>query len=378
MVVTGQRADVLIAGAGIAGSSVAFELAARCSVILLEREAQPGYHSTGRSAAMFIETYGTPAVRSLTRASRGFLTRPPDGFTDYPLLAPRGMLHIARPDQRQALETAERQASATVRRLCAADVRALVPLIEPSYVQGGLLEPDAMAIDVSALHQGYLRDLRRRGGLLVTDAEIAAVERVGKGWRVETNSGSFEGDVLIDAAGAWADQVARLAGVAPIGLVTKRRTAILIDPPNDVDAQGWPMVIDVDEQFYLKPEAGKLLVSPADETPVVPGDVQPEEFDVARAVNRYERLTGRSVKRVAHRWAGLRSFVDDEDPVVGPDPEAPSFFWLAGQGGFGIMTAPALARIAASLINTGDADPNSLGLDPARLGPARLRARLRP
>jgi D-arginine dehydrogenase len=375
--VTGQHADVLIAGAGIAGSSLAFELAARRSVVLLEREVQPGYHSTGRSAAMLTETYGTPAVRALARASRSFLAHPPSDFTDHPLLTPRGMLHIARPDQRHALETAERQAPATSRRLSAAEVRALVPLIEPGYVESGLLEPDAMAIDVSALHEGYLRGLRRRGGLLVTDAEIAAVERTGEGWRVETKSGSFGGDVLIDAAGAWADQVARLAGVTPIGLVAKRRTAILIDPPDDLDAQAWPMVIDVDEQFYLKPEGGKLLVSPADETPVAPGDAQPEELDVARAVDRYERLTGQSVRRVAHRWAGLRSFVADEDPVVGPDPEVPSFFWLAGQGGFGIMTAPALARIAASLITTGDAGPNSFGLDPAQLGPARLRRRLR-
>ena len=242
---------------------------------------------------MLTETYGTPAVRALARASRGFLAQPPPDFTDQPLLARRGMLHIARPDQRQALEAAERQAAATVRRLDAAGVRALVSLIAPGYVDGGLLEHDARAIEVNALHQGYLRGMRRRGGLLVTHAAITAIERAGRRWRVDTASGSFSGDLLVDAAGAWADQIARLAGVAPIGLVAKRRTALLIDPPDGLDPRAWPMVIDVDEQFYLKPEGGQLLVSPADETPVVPGDVQPEELDVALAVDRYERLAER-------------------------------------------------------------------------------------
>jgi D-arginine dehydrogenase len=370
--VSGRHANVLIAGAGIAGSSLAFELAARCSVILLEREVQPGYHSTGRSAAMLTETYGTPAVRALARASRRFLAQPPDDFTDHPLLAPRGMLHVARSDQRQALDAAEGQAPASARRLGAAEVCALAPLIDPGYVAGGLLEPEAMAIDVGALHQGYLRGLRRSGGLLVTDAAITAVERTAGEWRLDTTSGSFCGSVLVDAAGAWADQIARLAGVAPIGLVAKRRTAIVIDPPDGLDAQSWPMVIDVDEQFYVKPESGRLLVSPADATAVAPVDVQPEELDVALAVDRYERLTGRPVRRVAQRWAGLRSFVADEDPVVGRDPDVPAFVWLAAQGGFGIMTAPALARIAAGLITTEGAP--DLGVDPARLGPVRLRA----
>jgi D-arginine dehydrogenase len=369
--VSGRRAEVLIAGAGIAGSSLAFELSASCSVILLEREAHAGYHSTGRSAAMLTETYGTPAVRALARASCQFLAQPPEDFADHPLLAPRGMLHVARLDQREALDAAERQAPATLRRLGAAEVCGLAPLIDPAYVAGGLLEPDAMAIDVSALHQGYLRGARRRGGLVVTEAAITAVERTRQGWRLDTTSGSFSGELLVDAAGAWADQIARLAGVPPIGLVAKRRTAILIDPPDGLDARAWPMVIDVDEQFYVKPEGAQLLVSPADETPVAPGDVQPEELDVALAVDRYERLTGRSVRRVAHRWAGLRSFVADQNPVIGSDADAPTFFWLAGQGGFGIMTAPAVARLGAALITTGHSPPDP-DLDAARFSPARL------
>lgn len=369
-----KRSDVAIVGAGIAGSSLAFELAGQARVVLLEREAQPGYHSTGRSAAMLTATYGTATVRALALASRPFLERPPAGFAEHPLLGPRGMLHIARADQRAALDRADADARAlvpTVRRLDAAEVCRIAPLVAPGYVAGGLLEPDAMAIDVAALHQGFLRGVRARGGRLLTDVRINAITRGAGGWRVETTTDTHEAAVLVNAAGAWADQLARLADVTPVGLVPKRRTALLLDPPDGLDPSSWPMVIDVDEQFYVKPESGGLLVSPGDETAVEPSDVQPDELDVAIAVDRFERLTGRPVRRVGRRWAGLRSFVADHDPVVGPAPEAPGFFWLAGQGGFGIMTAPALARLAASLITRG-APPSDLDLEPARLGPGRL------
>jgi D-arginine dehydrogenase len=363
-----DRCDVLIVGAGIAGSSVAFELLAQRDVVLLEREAQPGYHSTGRSAAMLSATYGAPPVRALARASYGFLMSPPPGFAETALLSPRGMLHLARQDQLAALEAAE---SAAVRRLDVAAVCDLVPLLDAAYVAGGLLEPDAMAIDVATLHHGYLRAVRREGRL-VADAEVTAIAHTADGWQIVSTAGSFCAGVLVDAAGAWADGLAEMAGVAPIGLVAKRRTAILIDPPAGMDPSAWPMVIDLDERFYIKPEGGMLLVSPADETPVVPCDVQPEEIDVAHAVARYEEVTGRAVPRIGHRWAGLRNFVEDHLPVVGPDPQRPDFVWLAGQGGAGIMTAPALARIAAAQVITGAAPPG-LDLDPASLGVARLR-----
>jgi D-arginine dehydrogenase len=363
-----DRCDVLIIGAGIAGSSIAYELAAQRDVVLLEREAQPGYHSTGRSAAMLSATYGAPPVRALARASYGFFAAPPPGFAQTALLSPRGMLHLARQDQLAALEAAS---SPALRRLDPAAVCDLVPLLDPAYVAGGLLEADAMAIDVAALHQGYLRGVRRQGRL-VTDAEVRAIARTADGWRIESTAGTFRAAVLVDAAGAWADGVAGIAGVAPIGLVAKRRTAVLIEPPAGLDPSAWPMVIDLDERFYIKPEGGMLLVSPADETPVAPCDVQPEEIDLAHAIARYEEVTGRTVRRIGHRWAGLRSFVADHLPVVGPDPDVPDFVWLAGQGGAGIMTAPALARIAAAQITTGAAPPD-LDLDPASLGVARLR-----
>jgi D-arginine dehydrogenase len=371
-----DRADVLIVGAGIAGSSLAFELADRASVVLLEREAQPGYHSTGRSAAMLTETYGSALVRRLARASRPFLERPPPEFADQPLLSPRGMLHVARADQRAALDRAERAAASLVpalRRLDAAGVRELAPLVSAAYVDGGLLEPEARAIDVALLHQGYLRGLRRRGGRLITDAAVTAIRVAPGGWEVATTAGACRAEILVDAAGAWADRLAELAGVAPLGLVAKRRTAILLDPPAGLDPAAWPMVIDVEERFYVKPEAGQLLVSPADETPVAPADVQPEELDVAVAIDRYETLSGQRNPRLRRRWAGLRSFVADHDPVVGRDPAAPGFVWLAGQGGFGIMTAPALARIAAALILSGRM-PAEIACEPAEIGPGRLRA----
>jgi D-arginine dehydrogenase len=363
-----DRCDVLIVGAGIAGASLGFELAARRDVVLLEREAQPGYHSTGRSAAMLSTTYGAAPVRALARASYGFLAAPPPGFTETALLSPRGMLHLARTDQLAALAAA---ASTAVRRLDTAAVCDLVPLLDPAYVAGGLLETDAMAIDVAALHQGYLRGVRRQGRL-ITDAEVTAIARTADGWRIESTAGGFRAGVLVDAAGAWADGVAALAGVAPIKLVPKRRTAILIEPPAGLDPSSWPMVIDLDERFYIKPEGALLLVSPADETHIAPCDVQPEEIDVAHAVARYEEVTGRAVRHIGHRWAGLRTFVADHAPVVGPDPAAPDFIWLAGQGGAGIMTAPALARLAAACV-TGAAPPAGLDLDPASLGVTRLR-----
>jgi D-arginine dehydrogenase len=365
--------DVAVAGAGMAGSAAAWALAAHARVALLEREAQPGWHSTGRSAAMLTETYGTAAVRALASASEPFLEAPPKGFAA-PLLSPRGMLHLAGPDQMAALDAAERFAAACgarTRRLDAAEVCALAPLLDPARVGGGLLEPDAQAIDVAALHQGFLRGLKARGGQLLTNAEITGVERDAGGWRLLTRAGTIRAGILVNAAGAWADELALQAGAPPVGLVPKRRTAILLDPPDGADPALWPMVIDVEERFYIKPESGLLLVSPADETPVPPSDAQPEELDVAIAVDRFEQVTGRRVARVVRRWAGLRSFVADHDPVVGVDPARPGFVWLAALGGFGIMTAPALGQLAAAAAL--GRSPPDLGLDPERLGPARLR-----
>lgn len=373
----GDVADVVIVGAGIAGASLAYELTADHRVVLLEREDRPGYHSTGRSAAMLIATYGTDAVRQLTRASRPFFEQPPYGFSDQPLLSPRGYLRIARKDQLEQLSTFEAGARPVVpslQRLDARDVLRIAPLIAPGYVEAGLLEPDAMAIDDAALHQGYLRRFARQGGKLVTDADVLKVDPAAGGrWRLKTRAGVFEADVLVNAAGAWGDELAGLAGVRPIGLQPKRRTAVLLDPPGGgAVPAGTPMVSDIDDEFYVKPEGAVLMVSPADETPVSPTDAQPEELDVAIAVDRFETLTGSKVKTIRRSWAGLRSFVSDHSPVIGFDDEALGFFWLAGQGGFGIMTAPGAARLAAGLIG-GDELGGDLADVAAKVTPARLR-----
>src|SRR6185436_11698483 len=262
-----------IVGAGIAGASAGFNLAAAGPTLLLEREGQPGYHSTGRSAALYTETYGNRVIRALTIASRPFFEQPPQGFTEQPLLTPRGTLVIARADQRERLDAALAESKAilpSVEGIDAVRAAALCPALRPGYVANGFFEEDARDMDVHAIHQGYLRGFRAAGGKLVCDAEVLALARNGAGWRIETRAGVFTADVVINAAGAWADVLARMAAAKPVGLVPKRRTAVTIEPPAESGFRRWPAVIDVDEQFYWKPDAGQLILSPADETPTEP------------------------------------------------------------------------------------------------------------
>ena len=373
-----MECDFLIVGAGIAGASVGYELAAHGKVIVLERESQPGYHSTGRSAAMYIESYGNAPVRAITAASRAFFEHPPAGFAQAPLLKARGVLYLARKDQLAKLEHeyAElKQEAPGLKLLTKKEALALFPLVNPDYVEAAFLDGDAMDMDVHAIHQGFLKGLRARGGRLASSAEVTAAERRGSVWRVRTPAGEFSAPVLINAAGAWADVFAARAGVKPIGLVPKRRTAFIFDPPAGVKVNGWPLAADVAEQFYLKPEAGKFLGSPADETPVEPQDVQPEELDVALAADRIERAISFKIARIERRWAGLRSFVKDKTPVVGFAADAEGFFWLAGQGGYGIQTSATMARIAAALARGGPlpSDVAARGVRAAQLAPQRCQ-----
>jgi D-arginine dehydrogenase len=344
--------DVVIIGAGIAGSSIAACLAPERRVALLERESQPGYHSTGRSAALFSETYGNFVVRALSRASRDFLFDPPQGFSEYPLVSARGALHIAREDQKAELEkflsTPDIAAHAEV--MTADRVRELCPILRGDYAIGGVLESQARDVDVHGLHQGYLSRIRAAGGRLFTDAEITGLERTTRGWSVHTRLGMFEAPVVVNAAGAWADEIAKLAGLAPIGIVPHRRTAVIVDAPEGTDIANMPLTIDIGESFYFKPEAGKILLSPADETPSPPCDAQPEDMDVAIAIDRVQSATTLEISRVPRKWAGLRSFAPDRSLVIGFDPAGEGFFWLAGQGGYGIQTAPAASRTAAALV----------------------------
>ncbi len=371
-----HRCDVLVIGAGIAGASVAAELAPRRRVAVLEMEDQPGYHTTGRSAAVFAECYGNRVVRALTRASRRFLEQTPPG-AEVPLLSPRGWLSIARADQLARLGDFQREIlshGGTLRPLSGPEACALVPILRPGHVAAALLDPSAMDIDVHALHQLYLARLRQAGGQVVTGARALRFGRAGGDWRVHTALGDFAAPVIVDAAGAWADEVGRLAGAAAIGLVPMRRTALIIDPPRGARIAGWPLVADVDESFYFKPEGRTLLASPADETPSEPCDARPEDLDVAIAVDRIGAACDLEVSHVRRKWAGLRSFVADRSPVAGFDLRAPGFFWLAGQGGYGIQTAPALSRLAAALAlgEPVPADIAAEGVSAAQLAPDRL------
>ena len=374
-----DKLDYIVIGAGIAGASVAWELAGGARVLLLERESQPGYHTTGRSAALYMATYGTPNICALTRASRAFYDAPPPEFGDAPILSPRGVVHVAGPGQidllTQAQDTA-RAAGSPVQWLEHADLLALLPCLKPEAVAAGLSEPDAADIDVHALHQGYLRGLRQRGGQLLTQAEVTALQRQGDAWAVTLADGRvLQASSIVNAAGAWADVVAGLAGVPPIGLEPRRRTAFTFAVPEGMDASHWPAVIAVDESFYFKPDAGQLLGSPANADPTHPHDVVPEELDVATGIYQIEAMTQFQIRRPSHTWAGLRSFVPDGDLVIGWDNHVPSFFWLAAQGGYGIQSAAGAAWLARQLIcrePLADALVRE-GVQVQGLSPARLR-----
>ena len=369
--------DFIVIGAGIAGASAGFELAARGRTVVLEQERQPGYHTTGRSAAMFAAAYGSPLIRSLTAGARSFFYQPPAGFADHPLLSPRGALFVGCSDQIETLDKAAAEVSRLVpdvNRLDGEATRRLVPVLRRDYVAGAVFEPGAMEVDVHSLHQGFLRGLKARGGALACKAEVTGLERRRGIWEVATPAGRYSAPVVINAAGAWCDQVAALCGAAPIGLVPKRRTVIIFAPPPGIDIDGWPLVVDIDEQFYFRPDAGRILGSPADETPSPPCDAQPEELDVAIAVDRIQRVSDLEVGRIEGKWAGLRSFVTDKNPVVGYDQAIEGFFWLAGQGGYGIQTSPSMGRLCASLITDGcvPTDLAELGVTESALSPARL------
>jgi len=374
--------DVIVLGAGMAGASLAAELATVRRVVLVEAEDQPGRHATGRSAAVFFESYGNATVRALTRASRAFLERPPAGFAEVPLVTPRSALFVADSGRVAGLDAmlSLPDADPGLRRLEVAEALRRCPILRPDWIAGGVLDPSGCDLDVAAIHSGYLRTARRLGARIVLGASGCAVERAGAGWRVGWRDARFEAPVIVNAAGAWADRVARQAGVRPIGLQPLRRTAVMLPPPPGHDQGGWPMVIDVDEEFYFKPDAGQLLLSPANEDPSEPCDAAPDELDVAVAVDRFERATTVTVTRIGRRWAGLRSFVADRSPVAGFDDDAAGFFWLAGQGGYGIQMAPALARAAAALV-TGCPLPDDIagrGVTAAMLAPSRPSLQPRP
>lgn len=369
--------DFIVVGAGIAGASAAYGLAGSARVCLIEGEPRPGFHATGRSAALFAPSYGGREIRALTRASRAFFDRPPAGFCEQPLLHPRGCLYIARSDQReQLIELVEsiRLTGGTVVPTDLDDVFTRVPPLRREYVATAAWDPDTTDIEVDGLHQSFLRAARAAGTTLMTNSPVLEVVRRSGLWHVKLGNADVSAPVLVNAAGAWADELAKMSGIRPIGLQPLRRTALLVDAPPGVDIRGWPAVMDVEEQFYFKPDAGKLLLSPADETPSKPGDAYPEELDIAVAVDRVQAALDIEIQRVSHSWAGLRTFTADRIPVVGFDARVEDFFWCAGQGGYGIQTAPAMSSVVAALARRERLPANVLseGLAAQDLSPQRF------
>lgn len=341
-------ADVAIIGAGIAGLSLAAALAPHADVVVLEREAHPGMHSTGRSAALFVANYGNKAIRTLNRASRAALD---------PYLTPRGVLIVARAEESPALDH-HLSGSEGLAEISREEAMSRFAILRPEVLARAAYEPDASDIDVDALMSTHRKGLLGAGGRIVTRADVTSLTRSDGRWHITTPNEVITAPILVNAAGAWADKLALLADVAPIGLTPMRRSAAILPAPGDHDITGWPMALSASEAWYAKPEAGRLMVSPAEEDPVEPMDAWPDDMVLAEGLDRYAQAVTEPVTRVERSWAGLRTFAPDRTPVIGWG--APGFFWMAGQGGYGVQISPELARIAAATILQDAAVPAAL------------------
>jgi D-arginine dehydrogenase len=370
------RLRILVVGGGIGGVAAAHFLTPDCDVTVVEKERSLAHHTTGRSAALFFENYGAGPIRPLSKGSRPFLESPPADLTEHPLLSPRGALTIAAEPDLDDLERILEEGLATgtvVERIDTRRVRELCDVVRPEAAAGGLWEPHAADIDVAGLHQIFVRGTRSRGGELRTNTEVHSAVHHDGGWRVDLGETSWEGDLIVDAAGAWGDVLAERCGVEPIGLRPLRRTAFMVG--GTAQSSAWPLVVEVHHSFYFKPDGEQLLCSLSDETLSPPCDARPEEIDVALAIDRITTATTLDIRHVRSQWAGLRTFAPDRSMVIGRDPSQPAFVWLVGQGGTGIQTAPAAGRLAAALAldRTVPDDLDALGLDPSMLSAARFR-----
>ena len=373
----GRVFDIAIIGGGIAGFSLAHALAQHRSVVILEREDAFGYHATARSAAEFAFRFHSPLVGKLASLSFSFLNSPPDGFCQTPLLHERGMILIA-PEEKQArLEDvfkAESAATDRLRRMTTQEVLQRAPILNPAFFSSAFFDPDCWDIEVETLFQAYQRSAKAYGAVAHRKAELRRAHRRDGVWRLETGAGLFQAVTLVNASGAWADETAAACGAAPLGHTPLNRTVITVDLPDGMDWRSMPEVQEIDEDFYMKPDAGKLLLSPADENASAPGDAQPEELGIAWAMHWVSEATTIRASRPAHAWAGLRTFSPDRAPAIGFDRTVEGFFWLTGQGGFGIQTSPALGRYAADLLlgrPLAD-DFKHAGIEPAAMDPARF------
>lgn len=395
----GSGPRVVVVGGGIAGVSAAYALARHPSapvVTLIEAEGQLAHHTTGRSAAQLIENYGTQPLRALTKASLPFFLHPPEGLADGPLLERRGVLSVA--DDARSAEFEQQLAEGiainpTIVEVSVAEAVALFPALRPEPITRALWEPGSYAIDVAAVHQSFVRGLRLAGGTIATHHRALRIDRSGSAWRIHTGPGGaaapdpiagdgggavLEADVVVNAGGAWGDDVARRAGLTPIGLQPLRRTAFMV--ASRFEGSGaWPLVADIEHRWYVKPDGVQFLCSPADETPSAPCDARPEEVDVARAIDAINEATTIGIRSVASSWAGLRTFTPDRTMAIGPDPAEPTFVWCVGQGGTGIQSSPGAGQLVADLALDGRPgpafDPSVSGgvtLDPTAFTPARF------
>ncbi len=364
--------DIAIIGAGIAGAGIAAELAGDFNVVLVEQESRPGHHSTGRSAAIFIQNYGNAVIRALSRTSLPLFKSADPSLFPNPLLSQRGLLAIADDESLPALHALLSE-SEGLHEISLDQACEMVPVLRRDTLVAAAYEADAQDIDVAALHQGWLRKAKVAGGRLLTDAPLTRAERRSGRWVLETKAAEIDAGIIVDAAGAWADKVATACGVAPVGIQPMRRTIAVLPAPEGHDVSRWPLFDDAAERWYAKPDAGRLYVSPADEDPVEPPDAFPDDMVLAEGLYRFEQAVDFPVTRVERSWAGLRSFAPDRTPVAGFDRTAEGFFWLAGQGGYGMQTSPALSKLAASLIRHA-AVPEGLDEIVPALSPNRFRS----
>ena len=366
---------VAVIGGGIAGAAAAFYLAERAEVVLLEAEPTLAYHTTGRSAALLFESYGSPGIRPLTLASRTFFDNPPPGLADFPFLSPRGGMLVGAGHQMEALDQWEvdaRKSGACVELLDSDQAREMCPVLRQQNLAGAAWEPGAADMDVAAIHQAFVRGARRRDAQIRVSSPVDALEGTGGGWRLQIGDETLEVQVVVNAAGAWGDEIARMAGIDPVGLTPMRRTVFMV--PGSDDYQSWPMVANVELEWYFKPDGIQLLCSLSEENPSPPCDARPKPLDIALAIERINNVTTLGIRSVRSSWTGLRTFAPDREMVIGFDPRAEGFFWLVGQGGTGIQSAPGAGELTASLILDSKVSSRLIahGLNPAVLAPDRF------
>ena len=369
--------DYIVLGGGIAGASIAYHLAPEGSVVVLEGEEQPGYHTTGRSVAVHTDSYGPEVMRKLSKASHDFIMQPPGDFSEIPLQHPLGIIFVATDEQKDdllAFLQSVQALSPDIHEISIDQVVEMVPVMKRDLLAAAFYDRRTIGMDVNAIHQGYLRGTKKHGGEVICRARVQGLEKNGGLWQVESAAGKFGAPVIINAAGAWADEVAGMAGARRINIVPKRRTCIAFHGPVGMDVNNWPGIMDAHENYYFKPDAGALIGSLGDETPDMPCDVQPHEMDVALTVDRIENATTLEIDRLIRKWAGLRCFVEDRLAVIGYAPDTEGFFWCAAQGGYGIATSPALGQCAANLVLGRDFPDEvlELGVNPDHLAPQRL------